>query len=277
MERTVVPDAPQAPVLHLLSGPYVVLSGRRREIPEGSKRLLAFVALHGGQVSRRTLAGTLWPDGNDERAAGNLRSALWRLRCAGVDLLDADPFTMRLRTGMVVDLQVLSDWAGRLIDGWASEEDLRNAVWRSGCPELLPGWDEDWVVFERERLRQRHLHGLEALSRLLVRARRFAEAVDAGLAAVEADPLRESAQRVLCEAHLSEGNRAEAVRSYETYRRLLVRELGVEPGAGLTALMTSHGCRCAVGLPRPRMSAGAWVGGAGAPAGRIPTVARPSR
>ena len=29
------------PALHLFDGPYVVVAGRRREVPEGSKRLVA--------------------------------------------------------------------------------------------------------------------------------------------------------------------------------------------------------------------------------------------
>jgi hypothetical protein len=70
--------------------------------------------------------------------------------------------------------------------------------------ELLPGWYDDWVLLEREPLRQRVLHGLEALSRHLVRAGRFAEAVEAAMVAVAVEPLRESAQRALVTAHLAE-------------------------------------------------------------------------
>jgi DNA-binding SARP family transcriptional activator len=186
------------------------------------------------------------------RAAGNLRSALWRLRSAGIDLLDADPSALRLRAGTVVDLQVRSDWAGRLIEGRPCADDLRAGAWCSRFPDLLPGWDEEWVVLERERARQRHLHGLEALGRLLVRARRYAEAVEAALTAVEIDPLRESAQYLLCAAHIAEGNLAEAVRAYETYRRVLGRELGVQPGTGLTDLVSSHDRLRTPCLPRPR-------------------------
>ncbi|MGY1679342.1 AfsR/SARP family transcriptional regulator [Geodermatophilus sp. SYSU D01176] len=271
------PPARQDAVLHLLAGPYVTVEGRRRELPDGSKRMLVFVALHRGDVSRRALAGTLWPECDAVRAAGNLRSALWRLRGAGVDLVDADPCTLRLRAGTVVDLQVLSDWATRLTEGRAGEDDLRTGGWRTSPPDLLPGWDEDWVVFERERLRQRQVHGLEALCRLLVRARRYAEAVEAGLAAVEVDPLRESARHVLCEAHLAEGNPAEAVRAFETYRRLLGRELGVRPGRGLAALVATQSRRRAVDLPRPRPASDLPSGGTGGPAGRPRVAAQPSR
>ncbi|WP_142099815.1 bacterial transcriptional activator domain-containing protein [Pseudonocardia cypriaca] len=56
---------------------------------------------------------------------------------------------------------------------------------------------------------------------------RYAEAVDVAMVAVEAEPLRESAQRVLVETHAAEGNHVEARRSYTLYRSLVRRELGV--------------------------------------------------
>ena len=60
-------------MVHLLSGPYVTIGADRREVPEGSKQLLAFVALRRRRVERRQAAGTLWPFGDEERAAGNLQ------------------------------------------------------------------------------------------------------------------------------------------------------------------------------------------------------------
>ncbi len=56
------------------------------------------------------------------------------------------------------------------------------------------------------------------------------------MTAVAVEPLRESAQRALVAAHLAEGNRTESLRSFEVYRRVLRRELGVEPSPELTAL-----------------------------------------
>lgn len=64
------PDRLEVPAVLLLGGPYVMLNGIRREVPDGSKRLLVFVALGTGRVDRRYAAGSLWPLGNDERAAG---------------------------------------------------------------------------------------------------------------------------------------------------------------------------------------------------------------
>lgn len=227
--------------LHLLGGPYVIQDGCRFSVPEGSKRLLVFVALHGGQVDRRHAAGTLWPYGDDDRAAGNLRSALWRLKGAGIDVVHADKCSLGLRSGTVLDVHTLSDWAGRLIDGSAAAEDLR-LRWSPEAVDLLPGWYDDWVIFERERIRQRLLHALESLSRQLARLGRCAEAIEVALHAVNVEPLRESGQRALVEAHLAEGNVVEARRIYEEYARLVRRELGVEPGPELAGLLLPIRC-----------------------------------
>jgi len=221
----------------LFGGPYVIQNGSRLEVPDGSKRLLVFVALSNGKVDRRYAAGSLWPEGSDERAAGNLRSALWRLKCAGIDVVESDKCTLGMRPGTVVDVGVVGEWAARLVDGTAAHGDLCLLNWRWDALDLLPGWYDDWVIFERERIRQRLLHALEALSRRLVELGRCAEAVDAAISAVSADPLRESANRVLIEAHLAEGNLVEARRTYDRYRDNVRRELGVEPGEQLASLV----------------------------------------
>jgi DNA-binding SARP family transcriptional activator len=111
---------------------------------------------------------------------------------------------------------------------------------------MLPGWYDDWIVPERERLRQRVLHGLDAFAGRLIVAGRCAEAVEVALVAVNADPLRETAVRVLIAAHLAEGNRGEADRRFAAHRTLMLAELGVEPSPQLAAMLiaadthTSH-------------------------------------
>jgi DNA-binding SARP family transcriptional activator len=104
--------------------------------------------------------------------------------------------------------------------------------------ELLPDWtEEDWLYVERERMRQLCLHGLEAQSKRLMVDGRYGEAVEAALAAVRTEPLRESAHRRLIEIYMSEGNAAEALRQYDWYRRLLHSALGIEPSSDVTRLV----------------------------------------
>lgn len=236
-------------VVNLFRGPFVTVGDARHEVPEGSKRLLTFVALRRGRVERPYVAGALWPDGDDGRAAGNLRSALWRLRGAGIDVLSADKWALAIRDDVVVDAQAVTEWANRVIGGKPLAADLALSWLSPEHLDLLPGWYDDWVIAERERLRQRMLHAIEALSRALGAVGRHADAVEAAMVATEADPLRESARRVLVEAHLAEGNWAEARRVVLAFRTVMRRELGVEPAPTLMALL-HDAPRSAVGARR---------------------------
>lgn len=227
-------------MLCLFGGPYLLQHGRRFSVPEGSQRLIVYVALHGGRVDRRQMAGTLWPEGGDVRAAGNLRSALWRLKATGADVLDADRNGLALGPDTQVDVHRLDRWAGRVIDGSADDDELSPAGMQLDPTDLLPGWYDDWVIFERERIRQRVLHALECVSARRRAAGRFGEAVESALLAVKLEPLRESAQRALIEAHIAEGNLVEARRSLATYSRLLDDELGLRPGPELQRLALPH-------------------------------------
>jgi DNA-binding SARP family transcriptional activator len=239
-----LPSPGEHPELCLLGGPFVVENNRRISVPEGSKRLLVFIALHQGRVDRRHAAGTLWPYGDDERAAGNLRSSLWRLKGAGIEILLADKSALWLDPQTEFDVRAMDSWAGRIIEGKVRPEDLRIPRWGADAMEILPGWYDDWVIFERERLRQRLLHALEALSKMLVQARRFAQAIEVAIEAVRVEPLRESAHRTLLEAHLAEGNLVEARRVYNDYVALIARELGIEPDLSLAALVDRPSPTC---------------------------------
>ena len=229
--------APGQIVVHLLGGPYVTQNGYRTEVPEGSKRLLAFLALRRRRVERCHAAGTLWPYGDDRRASGNLRSALWRLRGAGIDVLIADKRSIGLRPGVAVDIDEVAEWASRLIAQRSLPDDLSLNWPLADALDLLPGCYDDWAILERERMRQRMLHALEALSRAMTARGRYGEAVDAAMMAIGVEPLRESAQRALLQAHLAESNLIEARRDFLSYRDLVRRELGVEPSMELAALV----------------------------------------
>jgi DNA-binding SARP family transcriptional activator len=168
------------------------------------------------------------------------------LRGADIDILEADKQSIGLRQGVAVDIYELADWASRLVAGRPAPDDLSLHRPLDDALDLLPGCYDDWAIIERERMRQRMLHALEALSRALTTKGRYGEAVEAALTAIVAEPLRESAQRALLEAHLAESNLIEARRDFLAYRNLVRRELGVEPSVELAALVrrpTANGSR----------------------------------
>ena len=216
-----------AVTVHLLGGPWITAGATHRDIPDGGMRLLAFLALDRRPLDRHYVAGSLWPDSGDERAGGCLRTSLWRLRQAGLDVVECSKVTLRLFADVRVDAEAAAQWAERVLAGRATSDDL--ATHPDDALDLLPGWYDDWVLLHRERLRQRVLHALDESASILSARGDHARAVEAAGAAVAAEPLRESAQRALVRAHLSEGNVIEARRAFRCYEDALRRELGVTP------------------------------------------------
>lgn len=159
-------------------------------VAPGQQRLVAFLALSGRPLARGYVAGTLWPDGSDRRAAANLRSAMWRLGPIGTALLEATPWALGLRRGVEVDSHTLLSTAREVLSG-----DLPGAPLPEG--DLLPGWDDPWVVSERERLRQIRAHAFEAQGHRLLAAGDLAGALAAAGQALAVGPTRESAHRLL--------------------------------------------------------------------------------
>lgn len=202
-------DAGNPVDLRLLGGFTLSYAGRVVRVAPGGRRLLALLALR-GPGRRPRLAALLWPDEPDHRAQANLRVAVWRLRRCAVPVVVAGAESLRLSPAVRVDIHQ----PGRA---------------GTALPELLPGWPDDWVVAERERVRQALLHEAE---------RQAAEAIDRGDAAtglglaravVRAGPLRESGHRLVVRAHLAAGDAARAHRHFEAARQLLRRELDVPP------------------------------------------------
>ena len=233
-DRTSEAPTSESPHLSLLGGFELTQGQRVVTLPASAQRLLAMVALHDRPISRLLLAGTLWPDKDEARAAANLRSSLWRLRQPGVELVRAVGDRIGLHPGLIVDVRCLGDMAWRILDGAADPATTIPVELVSG--DLLPDWYDDWVLIEQERIRQTRLHALERLCRDLSSVGRSAAAVEAGLLAVRCDPLRESAHRALIEAHLAEGNRSEAIRQLTLLERLLQAELGIDAPRDLRSL-----------------------------------------
>lgn len=226
--------------LNLLCGFELRIDKRPMKLIWSAQRLVAFLAIKDRPLARAYVAGVLWPDATTSRANANLRSSLWRTqRCSSL-LIAASSQQLALAAGVVVDIRAALAHAHRLLGRGmlCEDEDLSAPVLSELSGDLLPDWyDDDWLLVERERFHQLRVHALEAMCERLTVAGRYGEAVDAGLAAVRAEPLRESAHCALLKAYLAEGNRGEAVRQYERCRRLLLDELGLEPSAALRALL----------------------------------------
>ena len=232
--------------LSLLSAFELTSAGERVTLPVPAQRLLAFVALRDRPVLRTYAAETLWLHSTEKHACGSLRSALWRLRVRGNRLVEITGGRLRLEPRVGVDVRKLVGWARSVLDapeGSGAELAGAGGVGDVVFGDLLPDWYDDWLVVERERLRELRVRALERVCQRLTAVGSFGAAIEAALAAVDAEPLRESAHRCLISVYLAEGNQVEALRGYRTYRDLLHHDLALEPSGRMEEMICGIGGR----------------------------------
>jgi DNA-binding SARP family transcriptional activator len=205
-----------------------------------SGRAVAYLAVHRRPQRRADLAADLFPGVSGAAAQRLLDEAITDAQAAG--LLHDDPATGTLRLGstVVVDLdeamalvRTLADGAGRP-DAVPADLPVATALLSA---DLLPDEPAPWLAVERERFRQIRLNALEELSAALSAAGRHAEAIALAEETVRTSPSRESARRALIEAHLAQGDIAEAVAQYDEYQELLRSSVGGPTAFGLDGLL----------------------------------------
>jgi predicted ATPase/DNA-binding SARP family transcriptional activator len=204
--------------------------------------LLAYLLLHrDAPQPRHHLAFLLWPDTTEAQARANLRQLLHSLKQTlpeAAHFVHADAQTLQWRRDAPYRLDV-ADFEQALTQADVAEQEqhrdahaLRVALEQAIAlyhGDLLPSCYDDWILPERERLRQAFTGALQGLMRLLERAGQPREAIPYAERLLRHDPLREDSYRALMRLHAECGDRAGVVRVYHTCTSVLERELGVEP------------------------------------------------
>lgn len=217
--------------LQVLGGFRLLDRGRPIAVPsERVRSLLTYLVLRRGVSQHRArLAALFWPDSTDEQARTNLRKLVLELRrtlpladrCLRVD---GAALVWRDDAPCAVDVVAFEDAASQEASPVALEQATK--LYRG---DLLPGCYDEWVLTERERLRQRYCTVLERRAAVLEARGAYAEAIGCARQLLEQDPLREEAYRLLMRLHAAAGDRAAAVRVYHRCEAVLRRELDVAP------------------------------------------------
>src|SRR5881227_1855360 len=202
--------------------------------------LLAYLVLHrDAPQQRQHLAFLFWPDTTEAQARNNLRQLLHQLRQAlpaGKHFLSADTQMLHWHPVTPFHLDVaefeqaltLADAGTRRNDQQALQAALEQAdsLYRG---ELLPGCYDEWILPERERLRQRHLQALEQLLRLFEALGDTLTAIRSTQRLLGLNPLSEDLYRRLMRLFALNNDRASALHVYHTCVSTLQREMGVDP------------------------------------------------
>lgn len=225
----------------------VEVDGSLRSVPLAPRlaALLAFLALGRGRFfPRGEVVQSVWSEVDATVGAGSLNTALWRLRrsleCPPAKAGDFITINRQGAVGLngpgqvhldVADFERLTH-AGlhkpleRLTETDLAE--LRAAV-ALYTGDILCEFCSEWALRERERLRRLYLDALGCLMHAAAASRDYYSAIHQAQAILYADPLREDVHRELMRYFVLSGQRALALRQFETCRDQLRRELAIHP------------------------------------------------
>ncbi|HEX9075387.1 MAG TPA: BTAD domain-containing putative transcriptional regulator, partial [Anaerolineae bacterium] len=221
-----------SPHLYLLGAPKFELN--RKPVQVGSAKavaLLGYLAATGEPQSRERILGLLWSESAEDAARKNLRNTLWSIRKAlGDGVLMSGDDHLSIDKSVWIDVRefeklvtpsAISDPepAIRLFRG-----DLLEGIDIADAPEF-----EVWLTGARERLAQLYSRALSTEVESLRDRSDWHGVIDMARRALAHDNLQEPMYRALMQAHGRLGERAEALRQYDTLHSTLERELGVEP------------------------------------------------
>ncbi len=181
-----------------------------------AQSLLAYLLLNPNMsIRREKLAGLIWPDSSESNARSNLRHALWRVRKSfdsEGSYLHADDLTisLQLQTGDWVDVNVLDT----NVRDDTSTDALVEIVSAYGG-ELLPGFYEEWVVMERERLNAVFEQKIDLLLDRLIAENQWEKVLKWGEHWISLDFTTESAYRALMMAHAAQGDLGKVAAVYQ--------------------------------------------------------------
>ncbi len=97
--------------------------------------------------------------------------------------------------------------------------------------DFTQGSYDPWVDEQRSYYKEQFLNALEAMANIAMKGEEWSRALQLAHSILHEDPFREDIHSLVMRAHVKLGNRSAAREQYETLKRLLQKELGVEPGA----------------------------------------------
>ncbi len=214
--------------VRLLGGFSVAPPAERLSASPRLQALLAFFILRGPRpVPRAEIAAAFFPDVSDEQARTYVRKLLAQLREASPALAGAltiDEASIAWRVGQAPQSD-LSDYLAAIR---ASDVEAAVAAYTG---DLLPNCAEEWLLFERERLREQYASALEQVIARRERQRDYADALRLARRLLALDPIAEPAHCLVMRYCALSGDRAGVARAFRACENTLRAELGISPSA----------------------------------------------
>jgi DNA-binding SARP family transcriptional activator len=198
-----------------------------------AQSLFAYLVLSAGMTHRRELlAGLLWPESNEGNARSYLRQALWRIRKT-LDDGAVNPEHYLQITDMSVTFNAASDYwldVDQVLE--SSETATVDALLETADlyrGELLPGFYDEWISSERDRIQAAYQQKMCQLLEILLQDGRWHEAIKRGEQWIQFAHAPEQAFRMLMSAYAGLEDQMMVQATFERCKDALERELALAP------------------------------------------------
>ena len=220
--------------LELLGTSRICLGGRPLKfVRRRAEALLVYLAVSGRPHTRDSLAMLLAGETDDQRARKHLRNALAEVMASLGGFLTVTTRTIAFNRDRPHWIDVNAFETALAVPGDAQSTQVAVALYRDefmasfALPDA-PAFD-DWLLVERERLRDQLILGLQSLLGWHLSRRDFAAGAACANRLLALEPWNEVAHRGLMRLLVQADQRAAALTQYESCCRILANELGVEP------------------------------------------------
>ena len=205
--------------------------------------LQALAVEHSRGMCRERLLSHLWPDSEPSLASQALHSLLYCLHRLLGDAIDGampvvhagEMYRINVEAGIDVDVIDFEQLAREGDRYWQQGFWLDAASGYRMATDLYRGdlraFDDDTVLFDRERLRARYLVMLGRLADMAWRERDYSSAIDYASIVLKYDGGREDAHRTLMCCYARLGQRVQAMRQYLLCERVLRESFEAVPEA----------------------------------------------
>ncbi len=223
-----------------------------------ARSLFAYLAYHRNRPhTRDLLAGMFWPEVPDAVARRRLSQALWRIgqtiRASQTWVpppglpqpLLTTKSTVQLNPHFPIwlDVEEFKQCRAACLARGSDALDQGERGLQLYQGPFLAGSYDDWIVLERERLREHFLELLETLVEQFKRQGDFEKALTYARRLTRTDPLREAAHREVMQICHLLARDTEALQQYRTLEKILVEELNTQPGSETHTLAAEIGAR----------------------------------
>ena len=253
--RALVPEAPPKPAADLsikMLGPVEIFRDPARPLAadawttKRARDILCFIASRRHRrASKDTIIDTFWGESDFDAVEKNFHPTVSHIRKAlnsrqplkqnfllyrDGDYLLSQDFAYQIDTEEFDRLVTEAEAARR-----AGKHERQIELYEQACAlyrgDFMQGTYDEWVEEQRAYYREQYLRMLEALAVAAQKAEDWSRTLKLAQEILRDDQFREDVHCMILRAHAALGNRGAVKEQYDALRRLLRKELGVEPDA----------------------------------------------